>query len=137
MNIIEIAPLNNGAHRNQNGSFSSIPNGWAIVPDNMVCENFPFGKVEVEEINGVMTVTSWIPTEVPKELEIVLSPVELREQAYNIEKIIAFNNSTYTVTEATTLWQYYAAEGSDKATELTALIAKAKEEIRTKYHDIK
>lgn len=135
--IIKIEPYENGSHANQTVAPKNIPDGWAIVPDNMACENFPFGKVEVEEINGVTTVTSWIPVEAPKELEIILSPAEQRKQAYNTEKIIEFNNSTYTITEASTLWQYYAAEGSDKATELTALIAKAKEEIRAKYPDVK
>ena len=59
MRIIEIAPLDNGAHRNQNGGLSVVPSGWAVIPDNMVCENFPFGEVEVAEIDGVMTVTKW------------------------------------------------------------------------------
>lgn len=59
MRFIEIAPLDNGAHRNQSGGLSVVPSGWAVIPDNMVCENFPFGEVEVAEIDGVMTVTKW------------------------------------------------------------------------------
>ena len=35
MRIIEIEKLDNGAHRNQDGSFLKIPEGWAIVPDDM------------------------------------------------------------------------------------------------------
>lgn len=66
MLIIEIAALDNGAHRNQNGSLSRIPDGWAVVPDEMECENFPFGEVEAEEIDGVMTVTKWTPGEIPE-----------------------------------------------------------------------
>lgn len=66
MRIIEIAPLDNGAHRNQNGGLSVVPEGWAVVPDDMVYENFPFGEVEVEEVNGVMTVTSWTPGVMPE-----------------------------------------------------------------------
>ena len=66
MRIIEIAPLNNGAHRNQNGGVSVVPEGWAVVPADVECENFPFGKVEVKEINGVMTVTKWTPGEMPE-----------------------------------------------------------------------
>lgn len=65
MKIIEIAPLDNGAHRNQNGGLSVVPAGWAIIPADMVCENFPFGEVEVAEINGVMTVTKWTPGDMP------------------------------------------------------------------------
>lgn len=66
MRIIEIAPLFNGAHRNQNGNFNIIPSGWAVIPSDMVCENFPFGEVNVAEINGVMTVIKWTPGEIPE-----------------------------------------------------------------------
>lgn len=66
MRIIEIAPLSNGAHRNQSGDFSTVPSGWAVIPDDMVCENFPFGKVEVAEVDGVMTVTKWTAGEMPE-----------------------------------------------------------------------
>lgn len=66
MKIIEIAPLKNGAHRNQSGSVFSVPEGWAVIPADMECESFPFGEIEVEEINGVMTVTKWTPGELPE-----------------------------------------------------------------------
>lgn len=66
MRIIEIAPLENGAHRNQSGGLSVVPEGWAVIPADLVTENFPFGEVEVAEINGVMTVTKWTPGEMPE-----------------------------------------------------------------------
>ena len=66
MKIIEIATLDNGAHRNQNGGLSVVPEGWAVIPDDMVCENFPFGEVEVAEIDGVMTLTKWTAGEMPE-----------------------------------------------------------------------
>lgn len=66
MRIIEIAPLENGAHRNQSGSFRNIPTGWAVVPVGMETDNFPFGEVVAEEIDGVMTVTSWVAGEIPE-----------------------------------------------------------------------
>lgn len=65
MTIIEISALENGAHRNQTGTMCTIPDGWAVIPDGMEIENFPFGNVTVEEINGVMTVTSWTPGTIP------------------------------------------------------------------------
>ena len=65
MRIIEIAPLEHGAHRNQTGGLSVVPAGWAVVPADMECENFPFGDIEVAEIDGVMTVTSWTPGDMP------------------------------------------------------------------------
>ena len=65
MRAIEIAALSNGAHRNQTG-LSVLPDGWAVIPDDMVCENFPFGELTADEIDGVMTVTSWIPGTMPE-----------------------------------------------------------------------
>lgn len=67
MKLMEIAALDNGAHRNQTiDSLSVIPEGWAVIPDDMECENFPFGEVTAEEIEGVMTVTSWTPGVMPE-----------------------------------------------------------------------
>lgn len=131
MKIIEIAPLENGAHRNQSDSFRTIPAGWAVIPDSMTTDNFPFGEVVAEEIDGIMTVTAWTPGVIPATP--TLAPVEQREKAYNEERIIEWNGNMLTITEAATLWQYYAAEGSEKAQALTSLIVKAKEAIRGKY----
>ena len=68
MRIIEIEALENRAHLNQEqeGAFASIPDGFAVVPDDMDTPNYPFGEIEVEEINGVMTVTTWIPGVMPE-----------------------------------------------------------------------
>lgn len=65
MRTIEIAALSNGAHRNQTG-LDVLPEGWARIPYEMVCENFPFGEVTAEEIDGVMTVTGWTPGAIPE-----------------------------------------------------------------------
>ena len=78
MRIIEIKALDNGAHRNQTGTFNVIPDGYAVIPDDVETPNFPFGEVETEEINGVMTVTKWIAGELPEmEEEKPVSKVEL------------------------------------------------------------
>lgn len=66
MTIIEISALENGAHRNQSGNMQTVPDGWAVIPESMETKNFPFGNVTAEEINGVMTVTSWTPGTVPE-----------------------------------------------------------------------
>lgn len=72
MRIIEIVALENGAHRNQTGSFSAqtIPNGWAVIPEGTNTPNFPFGTFEVEERygNGVMYMVedSWTPLPMPE-----------------------------------------------------------------------
>jgi hypothetical protein len=69
MRIIEIAALDNGAHRNQSGEFSAIPFGWAVAPDDLHMENFPFGEVVAESVDGVPTVTRWTPGVVPEKVD--------------------------------------------------------------------
>lgn len=67
MRIIEITALSNGGHRNQTPSrLDHIPDGWAVVPDGMETKNFPFGEVTVKTVNGVPTVTNWIPGVIPE-----------------------------------------------------------------------
>lgn len=94
-------------------------NGFVIVQDGVVTPN-----VEAWE--------EWkasLPEPVP------VTPAEQREEAYNTEKIIEWEGKLLTVTEAAQLWQYYAAEGNEKADTLTGLIAEAKTAIREKYPD--
>lgn len=64
MKIIEIASIDNGAHRNQTVSgVIPVPDGWAVIPDGMVIpETFPFVNIEV---NG-QTVTSMTAGTVPE-----------------------------------------------------------------------
>lgn len=67
MKIIEIEPLENGAHRNQElfGTAlapEDLPEGWAVVPEEMeVPESYPFVNIEAE--NG--TVTAMTAGDVP------------------------------------------------------------------------
>lgn len=50
MRIIEINALKNGAHRNQEGSFDTIPYGWAIIPDSMkLPASFPGVDIKVKD----------------------------------------------------------------------------------------
>lgn len=80
--IIEINTLENGSHRNQVGNFKTIPEGWAVVPDDMETPNFPFGEFETkdediigtEEVNGelvekvidtIKVVSKWTPGVIP------------------------------------------------------------------------
>ena len=67
MTIIEIIPSENGSHHNQATTASiPVPEGWAVVPEGLETPNFPFGAVEAEEINGIMTVTRWTAGEIPE-----------------------------------------------------------------------
>ena len=80
MNIIKIQSFTNGAHDNQIGDFSTIPDGWAVIPEDMGTPNFPFGEVTVEEIDGVMTVTKWVAGTLPEKVE--------TEQSATIEDVL-------------------------------------------------
>ena len=79
---------------------------------------------------GVLTLTN---APVPEAEEI--TPAQQREGAYNTEAVIEWDGDLLTITQAATKWQYYAAEGSDKAVEIQTLIASAKQTIREKYPD--
>lgn len=88
MTIIEIEKLPNGAHRNQTPSVKiSVPEGWAVLPDDMETTNFPFGDIETEVIDGVMTVTSWTPGKIP-EPEPQPEPTTLDDRVTAIENAI-------------------------------------------------
>ena len=65
MRMIEIVALPNGAHNNQT-YHGFLPDGWAMLPDSVDAENFPFGEPTVEEIEGVPTVTAWTAGEMPE-----------------------------------------------------------------------
>lgn len=79
MRIIEIEAQENGAHRNQKGSFSAVPEGWAVIPDDMETPNFPFGEVTARKKKGVKTVTKWVAGTIP-ESEEPEQPVNAIEQ---------------------------------------------------------
>lgn len=66
MRILKLEPFQNGSHDNYEGAFASIPDGWAVIPDEMETPNFPFGTVGAEEIDGVMTVTAWTAGTIPE-----------------------------------------------------------------------
>lgn len=79
MRFVEIEALENGAHRNQTGKLSAVPDGWAVIPDAIETENFPFGELEVKKVKGIMTVTKWTPGVFP-EKEKEEPPVTALEQ---------------------------------------------------------
>lgn len=65
MRIIEIVARDNGAHRNQNASLSKVPEGWAMIPDDMeIPSTFPFVDIEVED-GVVVSMTDGVVPERP------------------------------------------------------------------------
>jgi len=77
MQIIEIKSLDNGAHRNQkSNSLKTVPAGWAVVPDTLVCENFPFGEVTADDSTPPV-VTEWTPLPIPEPEPVEETPSQL------------------------------------------------------------
>jgi hypothetical protein len=81
MKIIEINALDNGAHNNQT-YHGIVPDGWAIIPDDMVIpDTFPFVNIGVEDgvvvsmTAGVMPEVEHSPAE-PTELEQLRADVD-------------------------------------------------------------
>lgn len=63
MQIIEIEQLENGAHRNQQGEFRKVPQGWAVIPGNIIIpSSFPFVDITVDG----QTVMTMVAREVPE-----------------------------------------------------------------------
>ena len=87
MTIVELQAMSNGAHRNQTGNFKTIPNGWAIIPNNIQTDNFPFGEIEVKEIDGINTVTKWTPLDIPEQ-EPTAEPITLDERVSALESAV-------------------------------------------------
>lgn len=86
MHIIEIAPLDNGAHNNQNGGISTIPDGWAVIPDDMLIpDTFPFVDITVEG----QVVTSMTPGVIPEPEDPVTPEPTLEEKYQALEEQLA------------------------------------------------
>lgn len=79
MQMISIKALDNGAHDNQT-YHGVLPEGWALIPDDMELPNFPFGEVVVESD----TVIEWIPGEMPEE-----EPTEPSEPTPSVEERVS------------------------------------------------
>ena len=94
MRIIEITALSNGAHRNQTGTFSTIPSGWAVIPDGMETPNFPFGEVTVDETQTPPVVTGWTAGTIPE-------PDPVPEEPSQLDRVEA--QATYTAMMTDTL----------------------------------
>lgn len=83
---------------------------------------------EFTESNGVITNVTPFPLPEP-------TPAERREREYETDPLIEWQGQDITVGEANVIYLRYLAEGSQKAEEIQALIATAKESIRQMYPD--
>ena len=85
MKMLEIIALPNGAHRNQT-FHGNLPDGWAMIPDEMQLENFPFGEVTVENVTHYRDIE--VEREVTKTREVVYFKeveVEIKVEQYDSE----------------------------------------------------
>ena len=132
MRIIEIAALKNGAHRNQT-VFGEItpPDGWAVIPDNIETQNFPFGDIVVEEIDNVMTVTRWEPGIIPgQEPAVILNKTKqskLTEISKSCEDYIYAGTNVALPDNTTEHFTYTLADQSNISEMFTAIMAGATE----------
>ena len=130
MRIIEIAALPNGAHRNQTGA-NVLSDGWAMIPDEMETQNFPFGDIIVEEIDNVMTVTHWMPSAIPsQEPSAVLNKTKqskLTEISKSCEDYIYAGTNVTFPNNTTEHFTYTLADQSNISEMFTAVMAGATE----------
>ena len=89
MRLVEISANSNGAHANQvtTAEFKKIPEGWAVIPEEMETPNFPFGEIETKEIDGIMTVTNWVAGEVPEKSEEEAKPTTVEQLRADVDYI--------------------------------------------------
>ena len=85
--IIRIEPYENGGHANSSYVPKIIPDGWAVVPDDMELENFPFGEVTAKKLNGVMTVVKWVAGTIPEIEETEPTPTEMERLRADVDYI--------------------------------------------------
>ena len=124
MLIVKIEASENGSHKNQTATF--CPEGYAILPEYLVPEHFPFFTIDSIEEGIITAVTDGIFPGVPAE--------ERRRRAYETEQIISYGDTMLTVDAAREICSEYMCEDTDRArqivSELTEKITVAKAAIR-------
>ena len=92
MKIIEIQALDNGAHRNQTTTSTTIPTGWAEIPaDVAIPETFPFVDLTVEG-NKVVSMTAGVVPEPEPEPE--PEPTETEQLRADVDFLSAMTGVT-------------------------------------------
>ena len=129
MRIVEIASLDNGAHRNQTGTFSAVPDGWAVIPDDMETPNFPFGGIAVDNQTPPV-VTSWTPLPIPEpepDPAVSTKAKKISEIKQSCEDYI-YAGTNVTLPDGTTEhFTYSLADQSNISEMFTAILAGATE----------
>lgn len=90
MLMIELAPLDNGAHRNQNGPEVPLPEGWAKVPPELEAEAMsflPFIELEVEDGQIVGVAQGTVPPPEPPSPEEQIAELKANLDATDYQAI--------------------------------------------------
>ena len=124
MRIIEIAALSNGAHRNQIGTFSTIPDGWAVIPESIVIpDTFPFVSIEVDG----QTVTSMTAGIIPIPDLSDIKTAKIIEIKESCESYIYAGTNVTLPNGTTEHFTYTLADQSNISEMFTAIMAGATE----------
>lgn len=87
MKIIEIQALDNGAHRNQTTTSTTIPTGWAEIPSDVaIPETFPFVDLVVEGQRVVSMTAGVVPD---PELQPEPEPTETEQLRADVDFLAA------------------------------------------------
>lgn len=92
MKIIEIMPLPNGAHRNQETTSTRVPDGWAVIPEGMdIPETYPFVDLVVKG-GRVVSMTAGVVPEPEPEPE--TEPTETEQLRADVDFLAAMAGVT-------------------------------------------
>ena len=126
MRLIEIVSLENGAHRNQECQLSVVPDGWAIIPNEMETPNFPFGNLTVDNQNPPVVI-DWEPLPIPILNLTEIKDSKITEIKQSCEDYI-YAGTNVTLPDGTTEhFTYSLADQSNISEMFTAILAGATE----------
>ena len=75
--IIKLEPYENGAHANQSTAPRVIPEGWAVIPDDMeIPSTFPFVNLTIDENGNITDIAGGI---VPEPEPVIVEPSEAED----------------------------------------------------------
>lgn len=92
MRIVEIQALDNGAHRNQTTTSTTIPDGWAVIPEGVeIPETYPFVDLVVQG-NQVVSMTAGVVPQPEPEPE--PEPTEMEKLRADVDFLAAMAGVT-------------------------------------------
>lgn len=109
--ILKIEQLPNGAYQNQLGQIETIPEGWAVIPDDMeLPQTFPFVDITVEEIthyNDIMVEREVTKTREVEQYREVTKTREVPQYDEEGNAVLDDEGNPVTVTEEYTEFEPY------------------------------